>query len=105
MAANDDDDNQFHVPLFKNRDNKTALDYTLNYCGDKEHEVLTERNEKKSLMLNLVESKSKEHHDHEMEEAGTIYRKSAELILKHIGAYPFNLFKVEIKHLVSIMIE
>jgi len=61
VAANDDDENQFHVPLFKNRENKTALDYTLNYCDkEKENEVQTERNEKKGLMLNLVESRGKE---------------------------------------------
>ena len=35
----------------------------------------------------------------------TIYRKSAELIIKNVSAYPFNLFKVELKDLVAIMIK
>jgi hypothetical protein len=34
----------------------------------------------------------------------TLYRKSADLILRHVGTYPFGLFKVELKDLIPVMI-
>ena len=35
----------------------------------------------------------------------TIFRKQAELMIRNIANYPFNLFKVETKHLISTMIK
>jgi hypothetical protein len=39
------------------------------------------------------------------EEGGAVNRKNAELILKHIGLYPFDLFKVRVKDLIHIMLD
>jgi len=51
----------------------------------------------------MFTDRSKEDQQNELN--ADIYRKPCELILKHIGSYPLDLFKVDIKHLLAIMIE
>jgi hypothetical protein len=95
-----DDGEAFHIPLLKNRNNKTALDFAMGKSGE-------EKKQSKKIDTDAWEKNSNEEGGQaikgKLDEA--IYRKPAELIIKNIGLYPFGLFKVETKHLIDTMIK